>query len=770
MLSTKTILYYSDTRENEGNTFYPHEIYIDSVDDLRTAVSYDHVCAKYRNNYRNKENFIQANCTMLDIDNTDSDDPADWISPAEVRETFPDVIFYVVFSKNHMKKKGEKSPRPRFHVYFPDRLFYKREEYEKHKDRVCRYFPAFDHNAKDSARFFYGVENPEIEFFDGDILLSDFMEMMPIGEDKTIPTDYERKNIDIIPEGTRHCTLISHAARVLKRWGETEEAYHAFEMEYNKCVPLLGEKEVDSIWKSACKFYHEKIESSPDYLPPRLYEMITKGKTLKPDDFTDMGQTNVFVREYGDIIRFSLATGYLYYNGKVWIESETKVHHFVQSLTEDQLKESIFLLNGAQRGENNTVLNDDTMEIVKGKVKIAERYRKSVLKCRHTSRITAVLTEAKPMVEIKVEVLDKNGFMLNTPDGIVNLHTGKRNSHNPLDYCTKITGVKPDREGMGLFQEFLDVITCSDRSLQDYLQFIAGMCLIGKVYCENLIIAYGVGKNGKSTFFNLISRVMGDYSGNISAEVLTKNSRMNKKNEFAELRGKRLVIASELEDGKQLDTTIVKQLCSTDAIYAEKKYKDPFSFTPTHTTVLCTNHLPSVGELDNGTWRRLVVVPFQAVIDENTEMKNYADHLFQNAGGAILSWMIKGAQRFIEAGYKISQPEVVKQAIEEYRRENNWIYNYLSECCESDRTYSVRAGKLYENYRDYCDSTGEPKKSQAAFKKAMLGAGYRHGNDNKGSYYSGVKIKSNDIPYISHPTVTVSDGEIENFSETEIIF
>ncbi len=75
----------------------------------------------------------------------------------------------------------------------------------------------------------------------------------------------------------------------------------------------------------------------------------------------------------------------------------------------------------------------------------------------------------------------------------------------------------------------MSTITCNDQSLENYLQQIAGMCLIGKVYCENLIIAYGVGKNGKSTFFNLISMVMGDYSGNLSAEVLTKNSRMNKK-------------------------------------------------------------------------------------------------------------------------------------------------------------------------------------------------------------------------------------------------
>ena len=268
------------------------------------------------------------------------------------------------------------------------------------------------------------------------------------------------------------------------------------------------------------------------------------------------------------------------------------------------------MLIEARKKENNAIINDDVsdQEIVKGSIKNAENYRKFVMKHRQTARITAVLTEAQPMVEIDVEKLDKNGFLLNTPTGIIDLRTGAQNQHNSLDYCTKITTVSPNLQNAELFQNFLETITDHNQSLKQYLQYIAGMCLIGKVYCENLIIAYGTGKNGKSTFFNLLSMVMGNYSGNLSAEILTKNSRINKKNEFAELRGKRLVIASELEDGRQLDTASLKQLCSTDMIYAEKKYKNPFSFIPTHTTVLCTNHLPSVEALDNGTWRKLVVV------------------------------------------------------------------------------------------------------------------------------------------------------------------
>ena len=129
-------------------------------------------------------------------------------------------------------------------------------------------------------------------------------------------------------------------------------------------------------------------------------------------------------------------------------------------------------------------------------------------------------------------------------------------------------------------------------ALEAYVQQIVGLAVIGHVYIEALIIAHGDGRNGKSTFWNVLSRVLGSYSGNISADALTVGCKRNVKPELAETKGKRLLIAAELEEGMRLNTSLVKQFCSTDEIFAEKKYKDPFAFTPSHTLVLYTNHLP----------------------------------------------------------------------------------------------------------------------------------------------------------------------------------
>lgn len=786
-------MYYNTVRERAMNTEYPIEKNVCSIGDLREVVSHDHVCARYKFNRRKIDNFERADCCMLDIDNMETDDPAEWIYPKDIVEKFPDVPFYIVHSRNHMKAKGGKSPRPKFHVYFPIESINDAVMYRNFKDKVCTYFPSFDQNAKDSARFFFGVENPEIEFYDGEILLSDFMKNIANEQNKQNEEQREDEsmgniNEEIIPEGQRNNTLCSFAARALKRWGENDEkAYELFRKEAEKCRPLLEEKELNSIWYGALKFYREKISTNPEYVSPETY--AKRMQSLKPFDFTDVGQAKVFQREYGNITAYSLVTRYLYYNGKVWLEDDVKVHGLVQELTERQLKEAYSELRRAQEEENEGALEKDTKTKKDGNTKVerAKNYRNYALGKRDSRDISGVLKEIQPMISIDTKVLDKDEFLLNTPDGTVDLRTGKIRNHDSKDYCTKITKVSPSEEGSKLFKDFLNEITCSNEHLQNYLQLIAGEAAIGKVYDENLIIACGAGKNGKSTFFNLISKVMGDYAGHLSAETIVSHPTKNKSPEYAELRGKRFVTISELDEDKYLDTALIKKLCSTDDIFAEKKYKAPFAFTPSHTIILCTNHLPQINVSDEGTWRRLVVVPFDAVIDQSSEVKNYAEYLLEHAGGAVLSWIIEGARLYIESGYKIDLPEVVKTATEQYRSENDWIHNYVSERCEVGRGYEISAADLYMDYVDYCEDTGEYKKSKVAFGKGLSKAGFLSGKRRIGGHeertWKGLKVISpkdyrnemevNDfvIPYVSPKSIlTDRDTNYNKNSDEEIEF
>ena len=295
MRTNEFTLYYNNVRENNINTVYPYGKRIKSEKDLKQVVACDHVCAAYRGNKRKNDNFIQADCIMLDVDNTESDNQNEWKTAKDIKKAFPNVPFYVSYSRNHLKSKGNKTPRPKFHVYFAINPIYELDEYVALKRKICYHFPYFDFNAKDGARLFYGVATPKIEYCDGEILLSDFMKDIPDGnkersnepklqnEEKTSSKQNQYVAHDIIHEGNRKTYMTSYAARVLKRYGDkSDEALQSFLNEANKCQPHLENNELNSIWRSSLKFYNQTIKTAPDYISPEEFKRRAKGRKSTP--------------------------------------------------------------------------------------------------------------------------------------------------------------------------------------------------------------------------------------------------------------------------------------------------------------------------------------------------------------------------------------------------------------------------------------------------------------------------------------------------------
>ena len=471
---------------------------------------------------------------------------------------------------------------------------------------------------------------------------------------------------------------------------------------------------------------------------------------LRPDAYTDVDQANAFVRAYGEHIRYCDGISWLNYDGGRWNENAgLRVQKLVQDFTEAQMEEARSEINNAQT-QILTMLErsggHDTPEIkmLKEDSEEAEKYHKHAIKYRSSSAIKATMKEAMPSLEIKVEDLDSQADCINTPGGTIDLCTGEMKSHDPEDYITKMTNVSPGTEGIEIWEEFLSKVTCGNEELQNYLQLVCGMALYGKVEQEKLIIVYGGGGNGKSSFWNAIAKVMGDYAGNMTPDALMAGNRRNMMPEYANLRGKRLVIAAQLNEGQRLDAGAVKRLCSTDTIHAEPKYRNPFDFVPSHTIVLYTNHLPKVGSSDKGTWDRLVVVPFNASFrGEEGEITNYADYLFKNCGGAILGWMVQGAKTYIANRFMIPEPKVVSEALEEYQSANDWLSAFLDECADKNKQAKTLASIVYQKYRSHAESTGEYIRSSVDFRAEMEKRGYEYRRTNKGNM---VNVALRDTP------------------------
>ena len=158
--------------------------------------------------------------------------------------------------------------------------------------------------------------------------------------------------------------------------------------------------------------------------------------------------------------------------------------------------------------------------------------------------------------------------------------------------------------------------------------------------------------------------------------------------------------------------------------------------------MLYTNHLPKVGASDEGTWRRLIVIPFNATIKGKADIKNYSDYLYNNAGGAVLSWIIEGAQKAIDCDFHLALPKCVQDAIGQYRESSDWLSIFIEECCEVDPSYTQKSGEFYQEYRAFCLRTGEFARSTSDFYNALELAGYRKNRTNKGIIVAGIKLKS----------------------------
>ena len=744
-------LYRSDCLEVPENCTYLHKVEVTGKDSLIEAVKHDYVCAEYQGNYRSNDNFIGSDCLPVDCDNDHSDDPEEWVYPSDVANAFPGVAFAVHYSRNHMKQKGDKAPRPKFHVFFTIDRVTDPSQYSEMKKLVNSIFPYFDTKALDAARFFFGTKEPEVEIFDGPMTLTTFL----ADDDFDANMDSGSYGDIVIPEGSRNATLSHYAGRILKRFGNTDEAHKHFAEVAACCQPPLEQSELDSIWRSAQRFYG-KVAAQEGYIPPEQYNQDLQ---LKPSDYSDVGQATVLTREYEGKLRYSPSTDFLVYNGRFWEESKPKAQAVAQELTTRQLEEAEteikkatdeMMKNGAwellaSMGPKKAAMAFSSKQARSfQKYENATTYRNYAIKRRDSKYITAALKEAHPMVEIDQRQLDADEFLLNTPSATYDLRIGlpSAHEHTPADFITKQTTVDPSDEGMDIWQDALETFFCADNELIDYVQEIAGLSAIGKVCVEGLIIAYGEGRNGKSTFWNTLSRVLGTYSGNMSADTLTVGCKRNVKPELAEAKGKRIIIAAELEEGMRLNTSNVKQLCSTDEIYAEKKYKDPFSFVPSHTLVLYTNHLPKVGAIDAGTWRRLIVIPFNAKIEGSSDIKNYADYLFNKAGGAILKWIMTGAKRVIEKDYHIVKPAVVDAAIQKYKDNNDWLSQFLDECCEVGSGLIAKSGEVYNAYRSYCMQVGDYIRSTTDFYTALECAGFERKRNKSARLILGLQLKS----------------------------
>jgi putative DNA primase/helicase len=311
------------------------------------------------------------------------------------------------------------------------------------------------------------------------------------------------------------------------------------------------------------------------------------------------------------------------------------------------------------------------------------------------------------------DAFDNDPWILNTPGGIVDLRTGMMREHQRSELVTKVTSCTPGGP-CRRWMRFLIQVTQGDRQLIRYLQRLIGYSLTGVTREHSFVFIWGPGGNGKSVLLNAIAAVLGDYCTTAMADVFSVGRNEQHPTHLATLRGARMVIVTEVEEGAQWAESRLKSLTAGDRIAARFMRGDPFEFTPTFKLWIAGNHRPVLRNPDVAMRRRLNLIPMTFV--PNRPDAGLADVLRTEQAG-ILAWAIRGCLKWQRDG--LHPPAAVKEASTAYFTEQDSLAAWVDERCQRETLATTPSRALFSNWKRWMDDRGEDPGTEKRFSESL---------------------------------------------------
>ena len=388
--------------------------------------------------------------------------------------------------------------------------------------------------------------------------------------------------------------------------------------------------------------------------------------------------------------------------------------------------------------------------------------------CTH-ARITGALNFVKGWEGVVTDPqnLDKEGYLLNCKNGVVNLKTLELMPHSPDYLFTKQVNAnyKPEIKSP-VWEAHLRRFLPND-NIRRQVQRDLGMALIGEATYQVLPIWWGTGGNGKSTTAKVVQTILDDYAGKAAPDLLAESRFERHPTEIADLYGKRVVFSIEMDKIKRLDEGKTKELTGGDIVKARYMGEDFWEFVPTHTLFLLVNQKPTVTGTDYALWRRIRLVPWNERItkEEMRPQDEVIAELLSEADG-ILTWLVEGLRDW-KADMTWIAPEVVQET-EVYLSESDPIADFLAACCELKPNAKELKRDVYTAYEEWCAENLERPVSQKMFTLHLSNRGVGEYRNRKGQrYYLGINLRKDHnptddddfSPEIERETVMMTDDD-----------
>lgn len=438
-------------------------------------------------------------------------------------------------------------------------------------------------------------------------------------------------------------------------------------------------------------------------------DLIDKLSNLQPHkNYTkdDKGLGELFADIYKDKCRYNVTAKEWYiYNGKIWEEDTggMQVSRYAKELADSLLVYS-------------TTIEDTS-------------YRDFAVKLGRLNNRKTMLDDSRDKYHIKNDDLDKNTYIFNCQNGVLDLKTFKFNPHNHDDLLSKISNVHYDiTKDSKPFEKFINEVMQNDTEKVKYLQKIFGHSLTGDTRLETMFILYGATtRNGKSTLVETIAYMLGNTKGyalTMKPETLAQkqnNDSRQASGDIARLNGCRFLNASEPPKRLIFDVGLLKNLLGRDSITARHLHEREFEFIPIFKLFMNTNYLPLITDETMFTSNRINVITFDRHFSPKEQNQSLKDILREqdNISG-IFNWCIDGLKLFYQEGAR--PPQAVINATEEYRQNSDKLGNFILECLEHTDNNST-AKDVYEVYCKWCEENG-------------------YGTENKGNFFAELRTKN----------------------------
>lgn len=352
-------------------------------------------------------------------------------------------------------------------------------------------------------------------------------------------------------------------------------------------------------------------------------------------------------------------------------------------------------------------------------------------KCESLTRLNAIvkLAEAQPSLGVSITALDADQWVFNVANGTIDLKTGTLRPHRPSDLITRCSPVTYEPgASCPRFCQFLNEVFDDDQELIGYVLRLLGHCLTGDVREEYLHIFHGDGNNGKSVLIDTVLHIFGAYGNVAPPTLLTQKRRSEHPTELAELRGKRLVAASETEKGEPLKVEQLKRLTGDAYITARLMHENFSTFPRQCKVILATNNMVRVAEDTTAVRRRLRVVPFDVIIPESRRDNTLREVLRREASG-ILALLVQGCLEWQSRGLK-EMPDAMRRATAAHGWTKDLCSEFVEECFErvnpgtEDGEGGVPWKIVWEMHREWAARTQVAPMSEHALQRALSDLGF----------------------------------------------